>query len=657
MNDLSAARPSEILAFGPFRADAFVRTLAHEAQGPIALTPKQFDTLLMLLRHPGEVLDKERLLAEVWAGSVVEENNLSQAISALRKALGDDGETHRYILTVPRKGYRFVAEVRLAEAVRLAEPPAAPVQEGAALRQVPVMASTLENSAASVVSAAPVPHASTRRSLPWYWLAVICGMAAAIGAAWWLLRPAPTSAPAAAERSVAVLPFTNLSNAQEDAFFGAGMTEDMVTQLSQVSGLKVVSHRFAGEKPVTADRALAQKLGAAHFLLGTVRRAGERLRISAQLIDAETGRHLWAKSFDRPVEDVLKVQSEVAAEIAGALAAVLQPAERQALGAYAQSNALVQLKYREGRYLVARGRHNTEADRQRGVAVFEQLIKEHRESPLGHIGLATFHMLAPNLRIASAEESFRRAEAHVDAALRIDPRSAEAHGLKAEIEGRARWNWRAAAESGERAVTLNPALPEAWARYAMFGLWPFGRMDDAERALRRAIALEPYNAEVAHALALLLALTERCGEAIAQARANLEKNPAFLLNLVPMHRCHDLRGDHGKAIELLRQANFSWTPPEAADDMAAAFAREGAPGYWRAHLKWARRWDAKDANGTYYLAAYLAQTGAIDEAFRELDRAIGKRDLYLTNLRIDPLLKPLRTDPRWPAILKRVNMQ
>ncbi|MBL8520949.1 MAG: winged helix-turn-helix domain-containing protein [Betaproteobacteria bacterium] len=649
MNDLSSARHTEVLAFGPFRADAFARTLVHDTQGLVNLTPKQFDTLLLLITHPGEVLDKDRILAEVWTGSVVEENNLSQAVSALRKALGDDGEAHRYILTVPRKGYRFVAEVRPVAAMPHPSAPDAVDDDRAAPTSSALhaaVAATPPTTASTV--APPAPRGPAR------WMGAVALAAILAAAAWALLRPAPP--PPGTERSVAVLPFTNLSSDPVDAYFGAGMTEDMLTQLAQVSGLKVVSHRFAGDAPLSADRALGLKLGAAHFLQGTVRRAGDRLRISAQLIDAGSGRHLWAKSYDRPVTDVLKVQSEVAAEIAGALAAVLSQSDRAALGSRAQGNPELHLKYMEGRYLISRSRQITHEDRQRGVAIFEGLVRRFPDSPLGHVGLAAYHMRAPNLRVATFDESFRKAEAHVDAALRIDARSAEAHAMKAEIEARARWNWRGAAEAGARAVALNPSLPEAWARYAHFGLKPLGRLDEAERALRRALDLEPFNAESMHAMAVFLGGVERCDEAIAQARKNLEVHPSYMLNYVPMIRCHELRGEFRQAAEASRPPQFSWLPPPALDELAAATEKEGSAGYWRTLLKWQRRFDATDPYGTYYLAAYLAQSGDIDEAFQQLGRAIDKRELYLMNLRIDPLFKPLRADARWPAVLKRVNL-
>ncbi|MBL8514351.1 MAG: winged helix-turn-helix domain-containing protein, partial [Betaproteobacteria bacterium] len=483
MNAPEKFRSPEVLAFGPYRADAFARTLVHQAEGPIGLTPKQFDTLLLLLRHPGEVLDKERILATVWAGSVVEENNLSQAISALRKALGDDGETHRYILTVPRKGYRFVAAVAPVKTLKQASA-SAPL-EGAA-------AEATETELPENQKAVNAPKVSTRlaqrRRVFSHWGWVVGGMALA-AIAWTIGRPAPTAS--VLDRSVAVLPFANLSNGTADAYIGAGMTEDMVTQLAQVSGLKVVAHRDAGELPSLPDRALGKKLGAAHFLRGTVRRDAARLRISAQLIDADSGRHVWAKSYDRPMVDVLKVQSEVAAEIAGALAAVLKPAERAALGAYADGNAELHLQYREAMYLISRHKSITAQERQRGVAIFERLVKTFPESALGHAGLAAYYLRAPNLREVAFDEAYRRADRHIDAALRIDPNSGEALTMKAEVEARARWNWRAAAEAGARAVAVNPSSAEAWGRYALYGLKPLGRLDEAERAMRKALELEP----------------------------------------------------------------------------------------------------------------------------------------------------------------------
>ncbi|MBL8512583.1 MAG: hypothetical protein JNJ55_01225 [Betaproteobacteria bacterium] len=134
-------------------------------------------------------------------------------------------------------------------------------------------------------------------------------------------------------------------------------------------------------------------------------------------------------------------------------------------------------------------------------------------------------------------------------------------------------------------------------------------------------------------------------------------HPSFLINLAPMQRCHEERGEFDLALAAARRAQFAWLPPAALDDMAAGLAKEGAAGYWRTQLQWAKRWDQQDTHGTYYVAAYMAQTGDIDGAFAQLHRAIDKHDLYLMHLPTDPLFKSLRGDPRWAPTLKRVNLQ
>jgi TolB-like protein/DNA-binding winged helix-turn-helix (wHTH) protein len=650
MNDSANATPTAVLSFGPFRADGFARTLVHETDGLIGLTPKQFDTLYLLLNHPGEVLDKERILAEVWAGSVVEDNNLSQAISALRKALGDDGETHRYILTVPRKGYRFVAEVSNVhthtEAHALLPSNGTPAAAPAALIRA-------TQSAMSSPNPAPSRAGRSRGA----WLIVIALAIAGIAAtAVWKSRSA-RDAGEPSERSVAILPFTNLSSEKDDEFFSVGMTEDLVTQLAQVSGLKVISHSFSGETEAKADRELAKRLGTEHFLQGTVRRSEQRFRINAQLIDAATGKHLWAKAYDRPIKDILIVQSEVATEIAEALRAVLLPKERDILARHADGNPDLYLLYKQGMYLISAGRRFNNADRDRGVKLLERVVALDPNSPLGHAGLAAYHLRTPNWRLATHAEAFAKAEAHVQRALDNAPLSPEALMIKAEIVARAHWRWKEADALSAKAVALSPGLADAWSIRARFGLEPNGKPEEALEAARKAVALEPLNPALRYAVVAILKNMERCDEAVAEAKQNLTLNPAYGLNAIVMQLCHEQTGRFREAVAVARDlnTNLPWLPAEALDELDAAIAAQGAQGYWRTRLKWAQWWDRQDPHGKYHLAGYAAQTGDFDLAFATLDQAIKERNIYLPGLKIEPLFKPLRSDPRWATVMRRMN--
>src|SRR5215472_6192175 len=259
-------RADGVYDFGDFRLLAAERRLTARSDGrPIELTPKALDTLHFLLQHPGELLDKSTLLAAVWPNVVVEENNLNQVVSTLRRALGDGSGGRRFIITVPGRGYQFVAPVREV-------------------------------------------HQDT---------------------------PSPTAAQAttAIRKSIAVLPFASLSSDPEKDYFGDGIAEELIHLLARVPGLKVPARTssFAYKGRNVDVRQIARELGVGMLLEGSVRSAGDSIRVTAQLVDAESGYHIWSQTFDRQFADVFKLQDELAGAIVHKVAPNLGSSSRQSL--------------------------------------------------------------------------------------------------------------------------------------------------------------------------------------------------------------------------------------------------------------------------------------------------------------------------------------
>jgi TolB-like protein/Flp pilus assembly protein TadD len=459
-----------------------------------------------------------------------------------------------------------------------------------------------------------------------------------------------------AEKSVAVLPFTNLSGDKDDEYFSAGMTEDMVTQLAQLSGLRVVSHSAPGEK-LRADRELAKKLGVENLLQGSVRREEKRFRISAQLIDAETGKHLWAKSYDRDIKDMLVTQSEVATEIAEALRAVLLKSEKEALARHAQGNVELHLLYRQGIHMLAQGRSRTPDVFKRTKAQFERILELDANSALGHAGLAAYHLRTPAYGLANMEQSLTAAKRHADRALELDPKSSEGWLVRGLIESERGWDWKASEAAFKKSIELNPANAYAWRNYAHRSLLPAGRIDLALAASQRAFAADPLNAYISHGLSIILGFMGRCDEAIARSTTNIENNPGYLLDHVVVGRCREHQGRFREATAAFAKLNLGWFPEEARRDIDAATDRRGEQGYWEARVKWAKAWAAKEPNGHYFVAAYQAMAGRADDAFAALNRALDERDIYLYTLKVDPYFEGLRGDPRFAALLKRLNLE
>lgn len=655
MNDVSPIP----LEFGEYRIDPRKRILRRGSGETIALTPKHFDTLLYLVENAGEVLEKERMMSAIWPGMIVEENNLNQAISQLRRVLGDNGAEHRYILTVPRRGYRFVAEVR-----RAVEPsddpvhalPTAPVKEETS---PPVITAVEPKPVAASRHAAAPPPASFRRGT--ILSVVLLAATALIVYAGYMWRFSPGEADDGNAKSIAVLPFVNLSANGGDDYFGDGITEDLVTQLAQISELKVISRtsimQYKGSKKPL--REIARELGVVHILQGSVRQSGSRFRINAQLIDPRRDGHVWAKSYDREVKDVLTVQGEVTGEIAAALKAKLLAPEREQLARYARGNPEAQRLFRAGYNLIGAHRERTEADLQQARAHFERIIEMDPASPLGYAGLAAFHIRTIAWGEATPGDAFTRAEALVAKALVADERSPEAHMILALIHGHGRWDWKQAEVAARRAVELSPGDANVWDTLRAAVLEPTGRLDEAEAAQRRALSLDPLNSAMAHRLAFLLVYQRRFDEALKQAQINLQVDPKYLNNYVVIARSHEAKGQYREAIAAYRVPNWSFFPDPALNEIEAALAKSGAEGYWRARLTWQQRYAAQQSEGVFYLAGFAAMIGgeeARNEAFRALNLAIDQRNRYLIYAKVETLFDPVRNDPRFAAAMKRLNL-
>jgi TolB-like protein/DNA-binding winged helix-turn-helix (wHTH) protein len=337
-DSLSSGAITDVVEFSGFRLERGKRRLTGPEGMEIPLTPKAFNTLAYLAAHPGEVLDKQALFDAVWPGVVVEENNLNQAVSALRRALGDNPQDPRFIATVPRRGYRFVAPVRFVGAADDRAPRAAPAASPFAGGGTPEPAHTL-------AAALRTRHGRARTFGA---LAVIALVVPATLALWRAdVRPAPanrtppaesaaatatapatvakTPAAAAAGASLAVLPFRNLSADPDEELFADGLSEELINRLEQVQGLRVIGRTssFVYKNHDEDLRGIGEALGVRSLLEGSVRKGQGRLRVAAQLIDASTGFVRWSQTYDRAEGNALAIQEDIARAAVDALSAAL----------------------------------------------------------------------------------------------------------------------------------------------------------------------------------------------------------------------------------------------------------------------------------------------------------------------------------------------
>ncbi len=523
------AEREQIYLFEGFRLDKRRRTLLGLDGRPVPLAPKTLDTLCHLVARAGQLVGKRELLEAIWPHVIVEENNLTQAISQLRRALGERPEEHRFIVTEPGRGYRFVANVAIE---------ASSAQEA------------LPNVAASSETPLALPHQRSASHPPRLGLAVAAVVAAGIAAAAWYLEQDQSDA---LPNSVAVLPFENLSPDPANAFFASGLHGEIVSQLAKISALHVIGQSSVRRITDTARpvREIATELNVETVLYVTVEYADGRVRVRPQLVSGATGQTLWAESYDRGFEDIFAIESEVAAEVASALKAEFSVAEQAAVDTPPTRSPAAYAAY-----LRARAVRDTSDE-----LALEYLDEATRLDPtfvLAHAAKA--EQLAASLiarigREAAAPSEWNEIEQRIrsaaDEALRLDPNVWLAHLALGNLHER-RWRWTEALREYELAGASAPRGIRGAPAFEPFLL----DLDftDAIREQREIVALNPRVAQEHWVLGLFHAYehdAEAAAEAFREAISLTPDDPVFHVWLA---HAESMLGQSDEAVRELRRA-------------------------------------------------------------------------------------------------------
>ncbi len=632
----STERP-RMVRFGVFELDLMVGELRRNGR-KIKLQEQPFEILSLLLEHPGEVVTQEQIIAKLWPdGTVVEyEHSIRTAVKKLRQALGDEADTPRYVETLPRRGYRFIALVNGADV-------AASVKETRRGGEMPT------------------------RSRWFHWTTAILFLVALASTLFTLnafrVRDrllGSTSVPRI--QSLAVLPLTNLSGDPAQEYFSDGMTDALITELAQISSLKVISRTSSMQYKQTRKSLpeIARELNVDGIVEGTVQRSGDRVRITAQLVHGPSDKHLWAASYERDVRDVFVLERDVTEDIARqvqarltspnqAAVAQLRPVNPKALDSYLQGN------YHLSQYAKGAG----DEEKRKAAEYFQQAIGADPKFASAYNGLANAHLglLWPSRRDAEiATEAAERAVA-------LDQNSSDAHvtlgGIKESV-----WNWAGAEEEYERAIALNPNSADAHG--SLGGLLDnMGRLDEGWKEEQIALELDPNNAHLFD-FAVSPGL-ERRGEfdrAIAIYQMFLKRDPDDGFTHLGLARDYMRMGMYKEAMPHLEQFWALFGFPDVAAEVHSAFATSG---YRGAILESAKALEhlmaTHKAFGPVTTAEFYAAVGDKERAFYWLERAYGLHDTAIAgiddplgHIEVDPQLEPLRSDPRFKDLLRRVGL-
>ena len=634
-----------IYEFGDFRLDVIRRRMLRRSGALVPLTPRVFDTLLYLVQHSGGVLDKERLMEAIWPDSIVEENNLSQNISFLRRILGENPASHRYIVTVPGRGYRFVAEVRALETPDTAE----------RITDAPAVAADLD---IAPEDSQPTHSPIRKKALPQLlWTTAVIVLSGAVFFLWRSQTRSPEGSaqdrPAAAavsDKTIAILPFDNLSGSSENAYFADGIKDEILTRLSKVAALKVVSRTSTQKFKHAPDnlRGIAQQLGVRNILEGSVQKSGETVRVTVQLINAQSDTHLWAETYDRRVTDIFQVESEVAERIASALAATLSDPEKLALKAKPTTNVEAHEAYLKGRYFWNK---RTGEGFEKAGEYFRQAIAIDPNYAQAYAGLGDVYQFTAYDAV-SRTPLYAKAREAARKALTLDEMLAEPHASLGLLAMNFDWDWATAEKEFRRAIELNPNYPTAHHWYAEF-LAAVGRFDESLAQIHRARELDPLSLVINADMGKLLYYSRRYDDALKQLEETVKMDAGFPQAHIWLGSLYSTIGRYGDAIAAFQKVREnSW----ALGWLAYVYGISGQRNEAEKILAELERIAAEGPIDPHIMLCVYLGLGDKDKAFAALEQEYEVRSLGMTSLKVNPWYDGLRSDPRFTDLLGRMNL-
>lgn len=607
--------------FGDFALDVGQQHLLRRDTGKaIPLTGKVFDTLVYLVEHAGEALDKDTLLQAIWRGVIVEENSLTQNISTLRQVLGEARDENRYIATIPRKGYRFVAKVTRCDEPAMSAPAAEPVSTSRRIDR------RLAGAAALLI------------------------VAIAVAAIYFIPAGSRQAAPATAQK-LAILPFRPLLPAEQNESLELGMAESLISSLGRnspqaISPLSSV-RRFAAldQDPVAVGR----ELGVDTVLDGSLQRNGDRLRVSVRLLRVADGRQLWAQNFDQAFTTIFEVQDAIASRVAQSLSVRWTGSESGHGAPYTRDPEAYAL-YASGRLAWTR---QTEASLQRAIVFYEQAIARDPDYALAYSGLADSYAVLAVFGIQAPRDAFPKAREAVDKALSLDPDLAAAHSALGHIKVMYEHDVDGAAREYARSMQLDSSLALTYHRRGLM----YAMQGDIDRAVAESehaqqlepLWLAPRTAEANH-----LYYAKRYDESIRLVERVLALDERADAARALLIRNLIAKGDYERAI-----AEYDKRPlqaPGSSSFRAQALALSGRREEALAELERLLTLSKERYIAAYDIALIHAALADNENAFLWLERAMEDRSTQLVFLAQEPMFDALHADPRFAALVQRIGI-
>jgi len=636
-----AAIPSQprVVKFGVFEVDLQAGEV-RKAGMRQKLAGQHFQVLQALLEHPQEIVTREELRERIWPGNIFIDYELAlkKAVSRLRELLGDSAESPHFIETVPRRGYRFIGTI--------AALPPVPTDSGG------------QHIAGGATVERPTGEPRSETWKPWKLVGslALAGVAAVL---LWSnfdkLRTRIFARSRSVEiRSLAVLPLENLSKDPEQEYFVDGMTDELITDLAKVGQLQVISHtsveRYKGTKLPLPE--IARELGVDAVVEGRVMRSGDRVRITAQLIDARTDRHLWAESYDRHLIDVLSLQDEVARDIATKIRGRLTPQDQARLAKARPIDPETNEDYLKGRYYY--GKLSVEGFKE-GLKYYQQAVARDANYAPAYVGIAASYEGLGVWEQLQPRKAALQAKAALEKALALDDTLGEAHAILGHIHFLWDWDWIAAEQEYKRALELGPPSSMIQIRYAIY-LSSMGRQSEALQEMRAAHVLDPVSQVSNDILGFVYYLAQDSDRAIDQYQKTLALYPDSGNVHLYLGRCYEQKAMYPEAFqEYQTMESLEGATADELTTRRQAFAKSGMRGYWQIELEGAIRESRRRYFSSDYIAELYVNLGKKDHAIEFLEKAYQARSHDMAFIMVEPRFSSLHSDPRFQNLLHRMN--
>jgi serine/threonine-protein kinase len=647
---------SQIYKFGEFRVDAAKRLLYGREDEPIALTPKVFDTLLYLVQNSGKVIEKDELMREIWTDSIVEENNLNKNISILRRILGENKKEHRFIVTIPGRGYKFVAEVR-----ELLEVPSL-VESEISAPELNNESESQDDSESEIWNSKPKtnqdrrPKTKYKKTNRFQFIVLAVLIIFSIGTIGFYLWRGSEKSVSAPIKTIAVLPFKPLVLENRNEALELGMADTLINKIS--SSEEIIVRPLGSVRRynnLEQDVLLAgRELGVDSVLEGTIQTSGERIRIAARLVRTNDGKQLWTETFDEKFTDIFAVQDSISNKVLAALTLKLSSEAQTRLTKHNTENVEAYQLYMKGRFHASR---LILPEATKGIEYFNQAIALDANYALAYVGIAQAYTGFSLSGDIPANDAMPKGKAAALKAIELDANLPEAQVAIGLFAFWYDWNWTEAEKKYQRALELEPNNAAAHYFYAHLNS-NLGRHAEALTLARRARELDPLTLIVNSAEGQFLFYAGQSDEAVSRLNKTLELEPNFWHTHLVLSGIYAETQKFAEAIAAAeRAAQISGGNSSAIAVKGYALAKSDNPAQARIVLAELQKLSTEKYVPAYNLAIIYNALGETETALDYLEKAFAEKNVLMVFLKVDPKWNNLRKEPRFVNLMRRMNFE